>query len=76
MYKCLLLSEAHSKLQREADTYKADYATVREKLVTAEVQVKSLETEKHLIKEGEKRLMQVLIYQGVIKIDMGSKSLF
>ena len=56
--KCKSITDALSKLQVEAEKYKTDYTSVREKLLTAEVSVKALETEKHLIKEGEKRLMQ------------------
>merc|ERR1712226_276888 len=56
--KCAQLSASVSKLQAELDQYKSENSVIREKLITAEVAVSTLETENHLIKEGEKRLMQ------------------
>ena len=56
--KCKSITEALTKSQVEAEKYRTEYSDMREKLLAAEVKVKSSETEKHLIKEGEKRLLQ------------------
>ncbi|XP_065676121.1 nucleoprotein TPR-like isoform X1 [Hydra vulgaris] len=56
--KCQSITNSLSKYRVEAESAKQSYHEMREKLITCEVSLKSLSTEKYLIQEAEKRLMQ------------------
>jgi len=56
--KCQSITNAYNKSRAEAEQYKEDYVSTKEKFVGLEVSVKALETEKNLVKDAEKRLMQ------------------
>lgn len=56
--KCRSINEAFVKTRVEAEKHKQDYSELKEKYVSTEIVIKSLETEKTLVREAEKRLMQ------------------
>ncbi|XP_065676170.1 nucleoprotein TPR-like isoform X2 [Hydra vulgaris] len=56
--KCQSITNSLNKYRVEAESAKQSYHEMREKLITCEVSLKSLSTEKYLIQEAEKRLMQ------------------